>query len=413
MSQIAWSKFPEYDEIVAKGYLSGLSSREIAGQLYDTFGVTATKDQVTSRIGRIARGQKDEADPAEAFRQSVDAEKQRAEQRAFAREMASAVQAQVRWEELLSIFRDGITLSDPLPISRLEIPTGSGTPEDMVVIVSDIHIGKLVDPSVVGDEFGYGFPIFKMRGELLLNRILRLYALHSNTAFIKKIRIYFLGDGVDGTDMRRGQAHRNDIQSATSQTLVLFQYFDWLIKSLRASLGVDIEVIWDYGNHGRVGDFGVNLPADNWDYIAGSFLQVSNQDRQVLIDVRTQKYHITQLGPLRVYSSHGDGVKGGDGFAGLPINGMARALAKDTGLHKQLFDLYLMGHFHTPQLITTQAGRIVMNGSWDGGDDYSINQLKAASQPSQWAFGVHPDRGVTWLQEIELAPKRKPTEVLL
>jgi len=116
--------------------------------------------------------------------------------------------------------------------------------------------------------------------------------------------------------------------------------------------------------------------------------------------VPTQKYTISQLGPLRVHASHGDAVRGGDGFSGLPINGLARALAKDTGLHKQIFDLYLTAHYHTPQDITTQAGRILMNGAWMDGDEYSVNQLKAASEPVQWAFGIHPDKGMTWQQRI-------------
>jgi hypothetical protein len=48
---------------------------------------------------------------------------------------------------------------------------------------------------------------------------MRLYGLHSKTAPITKLVIYFLGDGVDGVDMRRGHKGRVDIQTATGQTL--------------------------------------------------------------------------------------------------------------------------------------------------------------------------------------------------
>lgn len=413
-----WSRHPEYDEIVASGYIAGLTAREIAGRLEETFGAVVTADQVSGRIRRIAAGLKDEPDPVdttEVFRKAVDIEKERAEQRLLAREMTSAVKAQARWEELVDVFRDSITLSTPKAIPPLDIPAGSGTPEEMVVVVSDIHIGKLVDPDVVGENFGYSFPIFQARGEKLLDRILRLYGLHSNTSFIKKIRIYFAGDGVDGVDMRRGHPHRVDIQAATEQTLALYRFFDWLTQSLRLRLCVPVEVVWDFGNHGRVGEFGVNLPSDNWDYIAGAFLAeavVLRGDTQVRVSVGTQKYHITELGPLRVYSAHGDGgTRGGGGFSGVPINGLAAALAADTGLHKQTFDLTIVGHWHNPNYINTKNGRLLVNGAWDGGDDYSVNQLKAASDPTQWAFGIHPTRGITWMQEIELAPKRLPTEV--
>ncbi len=175
-------------------------------------------------------------------------------------------------------------------------------------------------------------------------------------------------------------------------------------------------IVWEFGNHGRVGDFGVNLPADNWDYIAGQMLGIALRDLTASGDVTLHAdsllYSVTKLGPYVVYSSHNANIKGGDGFSGLPINGMARGAAKDSGLHQRLWDLYLMAHFHTPQDVQTQMGRIIMNGAWDGGDDYSVNGIKAASDPVQWAFGIHPEKGMTWQSRINLAPggvRRGPT----
>lgn len=409
---------PEHDSAIAAGSARGLTSKQIAEELTSLFGVNFNDDMVRSRMKTAAyKSLGTEVTPEARFEAKVARERDRAMDLAIAREMASAAKAQARWDEFLDIARESFADAPRADaVQQLTIPQGSGTPETMTVLIGDIHIGKLADPQVVGSEFGYSLPIFEMRLERLKNRIMRLYGLHSKTAPITKLVIYFLGDGVDGVDMRRGHQARTDVKAASLQMLILVNSFDAMVRELKAALGIEIVIVWEYGNHGRVGEFGVNLPVDNWDFVAGQVLGISLRDLDgVTLHADTLKYSITQLGPLRVYSSHNDAIKGGDGFSGLPINGMARGAAKDTGLHKQLFDLHLVAHFHTPQDVTFQTGREIMNGAWDGGDDYSVNGIKAASDPIQWAFGVHPENGITWQSRILLTPNaqtRRPTPAI-
>lgn len=423
---------PEYDALIAEGLASGLSHSKIAGQLNALYQLGVNKDHVRTRIrfahvtpAQDAPGAEEGPEAASApteeekWAERVLTERQRSADRAVAKEMSAAVKGAARWQDFLDLFQSSLADVRRPEVQPLTIPTGSGTPEQMVVLIGDIHIGKLADPRVVGSEFGYNVPIFEQRLARLKDRMLRLYALNSQTAPITSMRIYFLGDGVDGADMRRGHAHRVDqsVQNSMDQALLLTYSFETLVREMRATLGIPIEIVWEFGNHGRIGDFGVNLPADNYDYVAGQMLGIALRDEVaaggVQLHADSLKYSISQLGPLRVYTSHNDGIKGGDGFAGLPINGMARGSAKDTGLHQQLFDLYMMAHFHTPQDITTQTSRIIMNGAWDGGDDYSVNGIKAASEPVQWAFGIHPTKGMTWQARINLAAaRRQPSPVV-
>jgi len=424
-TDIHWGRFPEYDAFIAESEKEGHSRRETAALFTETFHVPVTDEMVRSRMRSYEykhRGEstasagdtaESEETPESKFSASVVLERKRAADLALAREMAQAVKLNARWDEFLDIVRgEFATLERPLP-PRIVLPAADAksTPEKFVQLIGDIHIGELVDPLVVGASFGYNVPIFQERMARLQSRIVRLFTLHSNTAPFEMLRIYFLGDGINNVDMRRGQAKAVDVPLAVRQTLILVYAFEDLLRDLSARLGVPIEVVWEFGNHGRVGEWGANLPADNWDYIAGQMLTVALRDMiadgRVKIHADELKYSITQLGPYRTFSSHGDAVKGGDGFAGLPINGLARALAKDTGLHQQLFDLYFTAHFHTVQDITTQTGRIIMNGAWTGGDNYSVNEVKAASEPLQLAFGIHPERGMTWKTEIQLSPSRR------
>lgn len=413
---------PEHDAAIRGGVARGLSSLQIAEELTAEFGTEFTKSMVDSRKRTKVYQQieEPEEDASVRFANAAKRQRDKAMDLAIAREMNTAIKQQARWDEFLDIARESFAEAPRADtVQQLVVPQGSGTPETMTVLIGDIHIGKLADPQIVGSEFGYSLPIFEQRLERLKNRIMRLYGLHSKTAPITKLVIYFLGDGVDGVDMRRGHQARTDVKAASLQMLILTNSFDAMIRELSAALGIEIVIVWEYGNHGRVGEFGVNLPVDNWDFVAGQVLKISLRDLidagKVTLHADTLKYSITQLGPLRVYSSHNDAIKGGDGFSGLPINGMARGAAKDTGLHKQLFDLHLVAHFHTPQDVTFQTGREIMNGAWDGGDDYSVNGIKAASDPIQWAFGVHPENGITWQSRILLTPNaqtRKPTPAI-
>jgi hypothetical protein len=66
------------------------------------------------------------------------------------------------------------------------------------------------------------------------------------------------------------------------------------------------------------------------------------------------------------------------------------------------FDYFVLGHFHqSGEMETGSGGRIIMNSSFIGGDDYSINDLVAASVPSQKFFGIN-HHGKTWTYDIEL-----------
>jgi hypothetical protein len=77
-------------------------------------------------------------------------------------------------------------------------------------------------------------------------------------------------------------------------------------------------------------------------------------------------------------------------------------LAKFIYSYVRSFDFLITGHFHTMgEVETTSGGRIILNSSFIGGDDYSINDLISASTPAQKFFGVNHERK-TWSYDIEL-----------
>lgn len=404
-----WTDYPHYDDALRDIIAESTTESPwdlIASKMDNAMNLpqgSFTADQVRNRTHRLGLVR---PNPYDRMAAAVTNERAKALKLAETRDMTKALKGQAQWEDFLDIVR-GELIIPPLERPTIIPSAGNGTPETMVIMISDIHIGKLVQPSAVGSDFGYNAGLFFERGKELLASILRLRDIHSAHSPIPKLVLFFLGDGVDGVDMRRGHAHRVDMNAATQQVIELSRYFVWLLANLEPYFEDGIDLNWEFGNHGRVGDFGVNLPSDNWDYIAGVMVEQNLAAvPRVRVNVHTQKYGIYQIGPLVAYAAHGDMIKGG---GGSPV--VKRHIASVQNLHRRVFDLVLLGHFHNSEYLTAGGAKVFLNGAWDGGDDFSVNQLVAASDPAQWAFGVHPRRGVTWQYEINLAPRRASTAV--
>lgn len=270
------------------------------------------------------------------------------------------------------------------------------------LVISDVHVGKLVEPSVVGDEYGYNVEQFDAMAEAIFNSVGEITTIHRNSYPVRKLNIFLLGDLVDHSDMRPGQKLRVDL-TVGQQVLTLVKTFVPLLAGAAQKFDT-VNVIGVGGNHGRVGKPGENLPVDNFDVIAMEMMAIALQNyTNIIFNVSHRPYAVVELIPGFVaHLSHGEKVgRGAGGFSGIPTDATARSGAKDNGLHGRLFDLVVFGHFHNPQWLNINGTPTVINGAWDGGDDFSVNELKMASLPSQWFFGLHPRRGVTWRYEIQ------------
>lgn len=380
-----WTNHPEYDIAIREYRAAGKTAQQIADALFEDYRVAVTGDQVSGRLRRMPDPSAPKPPPA-------------------AREFAKAFSGRASFADLLDIIENEAQRVPAYELDRVIVPVASGTPESMNVVISDSHVGKLVQTDVVGDNWSYGVLAFADRANRLEDRILRLAELQMHNAPIDELNLWFLGDLIDGTDMRRGHPHRVDVQSAARQTMIASQILGGLIGRVAAAFP-KVNAFFQYGNHGRIGEFGVNLPMDNWDYLVSLFIQEGLRDlRNVKVIAPTTKYGVYDLKGLRVYAAHGDMIRGAGGRTTLENH-----VRNQIALHRQTFDLALMGHFHTSQFLTSGPTKVFMNGAWDGGDDFEVNQLGKSNDPAQWAFGVSPTRGLTWQYEIQLAPKRQPT----
>jgi len=270
------------------------------------------------------------------------------------------------------------------------------TAEHVGVMVSDMHIGASYTYDETGGLSQYNLDIFKKRLQKMKLGLLEIVERHRDLYELPELHVFSLGDVIAGAP---GSGAWNDnyisldtIQQITEGTHALR---DLLATWSGAFKKVTFYGI--YGNHGRVGKKGQTKTSDNWDRLCYDMLKLS------LSEYENIEWHIPktwwlnpQIQGHSFYLCHGDGVRG------TTLAGVEKAESKIAGMLEQRLDYFLMGHFHSPAEIQTNSSRVMMNGSFMGGDMYSLRDLGKNSAPEQKIFGIHKKKGITWTYNIYL-----------
>lgn len=274
------------------------------------------------------------------------------------------------------------------------------TPEHMGVLLSDIHIGASYTEEDTGGLSTFNSDIVRERMQFLRDTTIEIAERHRHVCDIPELHVFCLGDIVAGM---------NDA-GAWSSNYIDLDIYDQMIEGMAALR--DVLSVWSrafsvvhfygiFGNHGRIGRKGTQKDSTNWDRICYEFVRSSLSEYEN-IDWHIPKAWWMQQRILNhnFYLTHGDGIRGS---MGVPYYGVERAERQILGLMKNdPPDYMLLGHFHSPAELATNSGRIIMNGSFMGGDMYSLKELRRKDKAEQKLFGIHPKKGVTWSYNIQL-----------
>jgi hypothetical protein len=163
-----------------------------------------------------------------------------------------------------------------------------------------------------------------------------------------------------------------------------------------------LRVVCEYGNHGRIGRYGVSPKGDNIDLFA--YRVARDRTKGVWDDWQMSEawYQIFEIGKYRGLLVHGDEVKS---FGGnTPLFGIMRKVNSwAAGVIEPFTDAY-MGHWHTPHSATlANGGRVFVTGSPESHNEYAREFVAATSKPSQRLHFIDPEKGrvaseyVVWL----------------
>ena len=320
---------------------------------------------------------------------------------------ARLYQNRIRADLLGDIFREVVPRFPVAPTMEIYKPSKGGdkkiqSPEDMLLMLSDLHLGLKVSLEETGGLASYSLLEYHERLKYLQAGVKDIYELHSKLYDIPYLNIAMLGD------ITHGMTEVGKWGSAYTEADIVEQFtvgITSLSEMIYYFLGMfkEIRIFTVSGNHGRAANKGVEKEHVNWDYLAYLFIQQKFADNP-RVKMYTQKSWWTcpMIRNHNILMLHGEDVKGGN----VPIRSLSLATQKLSGLLNCKPDAVLAGHFHTASEMTTNHGEVILNGSFVGPDIHSLKSIHTGGKPVQKIIGLHDKRGVTWRYNIDLTGKK-------
>lgn len=295
--------------------------------------------------------------------------------------------------------------------------------EEWVLVISDVQLGSKITSDETGGLGNYGFDIFKKRMSTLIQSVSDIQ--HYHTYVPKSLRIFFIGDIIDGSTIFKGQKRTLDLMTIDQITHGV-NYFSDMVYQF-AKMFPQVKCYGIPGNHGRVGEKGENWLGDNLDMLVYRWIKERLQDtKNVSFDISDSWYQLVYVNDWIFLLEHGDSFKG---WAGIPFYGARRTkmnfqdLLQDFQIEfvdesmrqkhinlSEKFHYIVFGDKHVPAIFNN----IIMNGCWPGGSELSLKYMQSAGMPQQWLFSVDKKYGVVWKRPVYLdTPKSSSRKLKL
>lgn len=298
-------------------------------------------------------------------------------------------------------------------ISGLTLPPVKGPPkqrkgpseEVAVAILSDWQLGKRT-PSYTSD-------VCAQRVDLYADKVMALTAIQRADHPVRHLRVWVLGDIIEGVTIFPGQHWLVDAglyrQITVDGPRIMCGFLRRMLTEFES-----VHVSCVIGNHGRLGRRGDYDPETNGDRMLYRICQqlMASEERitWTIPDGPGERnwYAIDDIGGYRTLLVHGDQFRG---TSGMPWYSLQKKVGGwKMGALAQGFDDVAFGHYHQPTRITLNTVTARCSGSTESHNDYAAEQLAAVGRPSQWLLFVRAGRGVTaeyvvWL-DGETTPER-------
>jgi hypothetical protein len=314
--------------------------------------------------------------------------------------------ARERTEEInkvkAEIIADAISLSvkalPEIKIPQFHLSKKRHTNEDVGLMISDTHIGHYHTLEETGGISEYNVDIFRRRCRSLVAATKDIFELHSQLYDLPTLHLFALGDIVAGMNHAGDWSHVYINTPIYDQMILGFEAFTEMIGNF-LTMFKTVNFYGIAGNHARGAPKGLEKDYVNWDFLCYQFLEARFKDNpRVKFKVPKSWWMLERIKNKNFLLVHGDEIKG----AGDVLGKMQRYEQKMTGIMRAIPDYTLCGHYHRPSEITTNNGRILINGSFLNSDVFSLKSCQAGARPEQKIFGIHERRGITWTYNLDL-----------
>lgn len=263
-------------------------------------------------------------------------------------------------------------------------------PETAVLILSDLHMGKKTPT--------FNIDVFKRRLKGLVEKINEILNDYLREAYeINTLKVICVGDLVDGDSIYKTQPWHLDENVMYQIYRTGVPMLTWMLAEF--SLMFDkVSVDFVPGNHGRVGKF---EPEElNFDTILAESIKLAmSQFKNVEINVEWDWYKVIDIEGRKFLATHGEIIRM---YLNIPWYGMVQKAMRWQGSLPEDWEYLILGHFHVSQDFQWNDIRVLANGSFVSGDDFSLKVLGLQSTPTQHFFGVHPKQGISWQYRLDL-----------
>lgn len=276
-----------------------------------------------------------------------------------------------------------------LALKRPRLDKRRGKPEVALIHTTDWQLGK--------KTASYDIATCDRRIEQFVEKVIRITNIQRRDHPVREAVLMLGGDMVENTDLFAGQAW--EIEAHLFEQL--FETARIVEKMVRTLAGEfeKLRVVCEFGNHGRIGKFGVLPKGDNVDRMAYRIASDRTTDlKHVTWQMSDAGYQHFTIGKYRCLLVHGDEIRS---MGNTPIFSILRRFTSWSSGVMPDFDEAFMGHYHTPLSLTLpNSARVFVTGSTESGSVYATETIGAVGKPSQRLHFISPEKGHTTAEFI-------------
>jgi hypothetical protein len=293
--------------------------------------------------------------------------------------------------------KDAAVAIKPPKVTKPKKDTRKNKAEVALIHATDWQLGK--------KTASYGVDTCGARMEKFVEKVTHITDIQRKHHPVREAVLMLGGDMVEGLDIFPGQAWEIEAH-LFEQLFEAARIIEHMVRHLDAHFE-RVRVICEFGNHGRIGRYGVNPRGDNIDRMAYKIAEDRTKDlKAVSWQSSDDWYQHFTIGNYRVLLVHGDEIRT---YSGTPLFGIIKRVTSWAALtiakgSVPPFDDCYMGHWHNPASITIGNGnRVFITGSPESGNVYAQEHLAAQARPSQRLHFIDPEEGrvaseyVIWL----------------
>lgn len=273
----------------------------------------------------------------------------------------------------------------------------SSSQHEFVLLWSDTHAGEVISEVETNGINSYDWQTMMRRHDRIRESV---FSYADNRPYpVSKLHVCALGDMLSG-NIHDELVETNEVPMAEATVQFGIDgslFLESLLERFEA-----IEFSGVIGNHPRSKRKPqAKLAFDNGDWLVYHAMQAHlRKQPAITFDIPKSSAHPKMVFDKRLLLLHGHGIR--STMPGVPWGGVVRrvtALDQQYAAKGMPIDHYLLGHFHQSNAVL--QGRVLMNGSIKGPDEYSLQAFGGGSEPQQLLLTFHPRNGLTDVSYID------------